>query len=67
TYPISGAKNAVLPLMVSGHHQGAANERDVFMSNTIMEGALTAPPSRAYKMAMTTNLLQKGWYFTLLK
>jgi len=32
-----------------------------------MEAALTALPSLAYKMFMTTNLLQKGWYFTLLK
>jgi hypothetical protein len=52
---------------VLGRHQGAAVEREVFMSKTIMEAALTAPPSRAYKMSMTTNLLQKGWYFTLLK
>jgi hypothetical protein len=37
------------------------------MSTTIMEAALTAPLSLAYKMPMTTNLLQKGWYFTLLK
>jgi hypothetical protein len=37
------------------------------MDETILEGALTAPPPRAYTMAMTTNLLQKGWYFTLLK
>jgi len=37
------------------------------MSKTIMDAALTVLPSSAYKMAMTTNLLQKGWYFTLLK
>jgi hypothetical protein len=37
------------------------------MDATIQEAALTAPPSEAYIMAMTTNLLQKGWYFTLLK
>lgn len=29
--------------------------------------ALTAPPPPAYTLQMTTNLLQKGWYFTLLK
>jgi len=50
-----------------GRHQGAAVEREVFMSKTIMDAALTVLPSSAYKMAMTTNLLQKGWYFTLLK
>jgi hypothetical protein len=37
------------------------------MGATILEAALTAPPDAAYRMAMTTNLLQKGWYFTLLK
>jgi len=37
------------------------------MGKTIVEAALTAPLSPAYKMPMTTNLLQKGWYFTLLK
>ncbi len=36
------------------------------MAATITEAALTAPPSRRYRMRMTTNLLQKGWYFTLL-
>jgi hypothetical protein len=39
----------------------------MFMGETILEAALTAPPATAYKMSMTTNLLQKGWYFTLLK
>jgi len=34
---------------------------------TILEASLTAPPRWAYTMSMTTNLLQKGWYFTLLK
>jgi hypothetical protein len=52
---------------VLGRHQGAAVEREVFMGATILEAALTAPPAAAYRMAMTTNLLQKGWYFTLLK
>ena len=37
------------------------------MAATITEVALTAPPLRGYRMRMTTNLLQKGWYFTLLK
>jgi len=37
------------------------------MGMTILEASLTAPPPRAYTMFMTTNLLQKGWYFTLLK
>jgi hypothetical protein len=37
------------------------------MDETILEAALTALPSPAYTMSMTTNLLQKGWYFTLLK
>ena len=36
------------------------------MEATITEAALTAPLSRRYRMGMTTNLLQKGWYFTLL-
>ena len=36
------------------------------MKATITEAALTAPPSRRYTMRMTTNLLQNGWYFTLL-
>ena len=54
-------------LPVLGRHQGAAIEREAFMDATIPEAALTAPQSRAYIMAMTTNLLQKGWYFTLLK
>jgi hypothetical protein len=36
------------------------------MAVTITEAALTAPPSQGYRIAMTTNLLQKGWYFTLL-
>ena len=67
-----GAAQASTPRMISlvpvlGRHQGAAVERDVFMAATITEAALTAPPSRAYTIAMTTNLLQKGWYFTLLK
>jgi predicted metalloendopeptidase len=39
---------------------------EAFMDTTITEAALTAPPSRRYRMRMTTNLLQKGWYFTLL-
>ena len=33
---------------------------------TIAEAALTAPPSQGYRLCMTMNLLQKGWYFTLL-
>ena len=37
------------------------------MDSTITEAALTAPPATDYTIAMTTNLLQKGWYFTLLK
>jgi hypothetical protein len=37
------------------------------MGRTIREAALTAPPRAAYTISMTTNLLQKGWYFTLLK
>jgi hypothetical protein len=52
---------------VLGRHQGAAIETEMFMGSTIGEAALTAPPATDYKMAMTTNLLQKGWYFTLLK
>jgi hypothetical protein len=52
---------------VLGRHHGAAIEREAFTDSTITEAALTAPPATAYKMAMTTNLLQKGWYFTLLK
>ena len=36
------------------------------MEATITEAALTALPSQRYRMRMTTNLLQKGWYFTLL-
>lgn len=54
-------------LPVLGRHQGAAVEREAFMGKTIVEAALTAPQSRAYTISMTTNLLQKGWYFTLLK
>ena len=52
---------------VSGRHQGAAARREAFMKATITEAALTAPSCAAYKMIMTMNLLQKGWYFTLLK
>jgi len=37
------------------------------MGGTIAEAALTAPSCAAYKIIMTMNLLQKGWYFTLLK
>jgi len=36
------------------------------MDSTIAEAALTAPPREYYKISMLTNLLQKGWYFTLL-
>ena len=54
-------------LPVLGRHQGAAVEREEFMGGTITEAALTAPPATDYTMAMITNLLQKGWYFTLLK
>ncbi|GEP54755.1 hypothetical protein RSO01_19210 [Reyranella soli] len=57
--------SSLLPVL--RRHQGAAVEREAFMDETILEGALTAPPSRAYTITMTTNLLQKGWYFTLLK
>ena len=52
---------------VLGRHQGAAVEREALMGETITEAALTAPPRADYRMTMTTNLLQKGWYFTLLK
>jgi hypothetical protein len=50
----------------SGRHQGAAARREAFMKATITEAALTALPSQRYRIRMTTNLLQKGWYFTLL-
>ena len=52
---------------VPGRHQGTAVEKEAFMGETITEAALTALPCAAYRMSMITNLLQKGWYFTLLK
>ncbi len=55
------------PVAGVGPPPGRGRREEAFMDETILEGALTAPPSPAYTMAMTTNLLQKGWYFTLLK
>src|SRR5215211_2105749 len=55
------------PVAGVGAPPGGGRREGSIHGETITEAALTAPPSQAYTMAMTTNLLQKGWYFTLLK
>ena len=55
--PVAG----VGPPPGSGRREGSVHGHDD------SGGCVDSATSRAYTMSMTTNLLQKGWYFTLLK